>query len=54
MERSREQLTADARKFAAAQDDLAARSKEDSEHWHHIALRDLLLEMSAALTDEPR
>ncbi len=30
--------------FADAQQHMAARSKEDRGHWHHVVLADLLLE----------
>lgn len=52
MTRTREQLVADAEKFAAAQEDLAGRSSEDSQHWHHIAVANLLREMAREL--QPR
>ena len=48
--RTHEELIADAEKFATAQRDLAGRQDEDSRHWHHIALADLLLEMSRELS----
>jgi len=50
MERPLHQLITDAERFAAAQENMAARSKEDSEHWHHVALANLLREMASALT----
>jgi hypothetical protein len=52
MKRSREQLIADAARFAAAQDDLAGRCSEDSQHWHHVALAMLLREMASALSSQ--
>jgi len=36
-------------KYAEAQDHMAARSNEDREHWHHVALRDVMNESAKRL-----
>jgi hypothetical protein len=40
-----------AEKFAAAQERLAANTTEDILHWHHVALRDLIMELASRLVD---
>jgi hypothetical protein len=52
LRRTRKQLIADADKFASAQEDMAGRAREDSEHWHYVALADLLREMAYMLKEE--
>lgn len=49
MSRTSEQLISDAEKFAAAQEDLAGRASEDSQHWHHVAVAGLLRELAARI-----
>jgi len=41
-----EELRKSATEFAIAQEKMAARSQEDSQHWHHIAVHNLLLELA--------
>lgn len=38
-----------AERFALAQEQMAADASEDSQHWHHVALANLLRELAAAL-----
>lgn len=43
------ELIASAGEFAAAQENLAARTDEDRTHWHHRALAWLIQELAARL-----
>lgn len=54
MKRTIHQLIAHAHKFADAQSQIAAQAKEDSQHWHHVAVADLLREMASALSSTLR
>lgn len=47
-----EMLIASLQEFAQAQDRMAALAKEDSEHWHHAALSDLMKESAIRLTKQ--
>jgi hypothetical protein len=44
-----DELLHSADEFAAAQEQMAARAAEDSEHWHHRAVAWLLHELAARL-----
>jgi hypothetical protein len=39
-----------AERFAVAQENYAAQANEDSQHWHHVALANLLRELASALS----
>jgi len=39
-----------AEQFALAQEQLAANSAEDRQHWHHVSLANLIRELAAALS----
>lgn len=54
MKRTILDLIESAERFALAQEDMAVRSQEDSQHWHHIALAELLRDMASALTPAER
>ncbi len=43
------ELVAAAGEHAIAQQHLAANAQEDSQHWHHVALAQLLEELAARL-----
>jgi hypothetical protein len=49
VKRTPAELIEDAERFAVAQETKAAHSKEDSEHWHHVALAALLRDMAAEI-----
>lgn len=44
------ELVDQARSFAAAQSHMAANATEDREHWHHVAVMELLTKMADALS----
>lgn len=45
-------LKAQAERAALAQEDLASRADEDSQHWHHVMLANLIRTMAALIHDE--
>ena len=49
MTRPPSELILSAERFALAQETKAAHSKDDSEHWHHVAVAQLLREMAATI-----
>lgn len=46
------ELLARAERFALAQEQYAAQASEDSQHWHHVGLANLLRELACALTSQ--
>lgn len=47
------ELYALAEQYAVAQEHLAASASEDSQHWHFVALKDLLMELARRMVQPP-
>lgn len=48
-DKSDAELYSSAEEFAVAQERMAANATEDRQHWHHIAVRDLIMELASRL-----